>query len=256
MLVPMEYRMKLYVNLQKESEKRMETCIECKDVKKVYVMGKEQVEALKGVSVSVQKGEFVALVGKSGSGKSTLLNMLAGLERPTEGEIYLNNEPLHKLNEMKITNLRKKHVGFIFQSYNLLPTRSALENVCLPLVFNRYKDRERYKLGKEMLEAVGLGDRLYHKPNQMSGGQQQRVSIARAFINNPDIVFADEPTGNLDSKTTREVMQIMMNLIKRNNQTFIMVTHDEEMSQYADRIIYIKDGLIEMIKTNNRKQIS
>jgi putative ABC transport system ATP-binding protein len=232
----------------------MEACIECKNVKKIYIMGKEQVEALKGIDLTVQRGEFVALVGKSGSGKSTLLNMLAGLERPTEGEIYLNQEPLHKLSEMKITGVRKRHVGFIFQSYNLLQTRSALENVSLPLLFNRFSDKERHKRGKEMLEAVGLGDRLYHKPNQMSGGQQQRVSIARAFINNPDIVFADEPTGNLDSRTTREVMQIMLEMIKKHNQTFIMVTHDDEMSLYADRIVYIKDGLIDKIKVNDQKR--
>lgn len=223
----------------------MNALIECRNVKKVYVMGREQVEALKGINLKIQKDEFVALLGKSGSGKSTLLNMLAGLERPTEGEIYINEEPIHKLSEMKITNIRKKKVGFIFQSYNLLPTRSALENVCLPLVFNQISDKERFQRGKKMLEAVGLGERLYHKPNQLSGGQQQRVSIARAFINSPEIVFADEPTGNLDSKTTDEVMKLMINMIRKYHQTFIMVTHDEETSKYADRVIYIKDGYVE-----------
>ncbi|MHB8131009.1 MAG: ABC transporter ATP-binding protein [Mobilitalea sp.] len=230
----------------------METIIECINVKKTYIMGKEQVQALKGIDLKIEKGEFVALLGKSGSGKSTLLNMLAGLERPSDGEIYINREPLHKLNETKITNIRKKHVGFIFQSYNLLPTRSAIENVCLPLTFNRFNERERLRRGKDMLESVGLGDRLYHKPSQMSGGQQQRVSIARAFINNPEIVFADEPTGNLDTVTTKEVMKIMLDMIKTHHQTFIMVTHDEETSQYADRIVYIKDGLIEKIVINNK----
>ncbi len=231
----------------------MESLIKCINVKKTYLMGKERVDALRGISLEIAKGEYVALLGKSGSGKSTLLNMLAGLERPSEGEIYLNGEPIHKLNETLITNLRKKHVGFIFQSYNLLPTHSAIENVSLPLTFNRFGERERLRKGKEMLESVGLGDRLYHKPNQMSGGQQQRVSIARAFINNPEIVFADEPTGNLDSKTTAEVMKIMLDMIKKHHQTFIMVTHDEETSQYADRVVYINDGLIEKIVINHKK---
>ncbi|MBB2184027.1 ABC transporter ATP-binding protein [Lachnospiraceae bacterium MD1] len=226
--------------------------IKCINVKKTYIMGKEKVEALRGINLEIKKGEFVALLGKSGSGKSTLLNMLAGLERPSEGEIYLNQEPIHSLNETKITNIRKKHVGFIFQSYNLLPTRSAIENVCLPLTFNRFNERERLRRGKEMLISVGLGDRLYHKPNQMSGGQQQRVSIARAFINNPEIVFADEPTGNLDTKTTEEVMQIMLGMIQKHNQTFVMVTHDEELSYYADRIFYMKDGLVEKVVDNKK----
>lgn len=225
----------------------MNTLLECIGVTKTYVMGKERVDALKGIDLKIEKGEFIALLGKSGSGKSTLLNMLAGLEKPTTGQIFLKNEPLHKLNETKITNLRKKHVGFIFQSYNLLPTHTALENVTLPLVFNRLTEKERFKRGRDMLASVGLDDRLHHKPNQMSGGQQQRVSIARAFINRPEIVFADEPTGNLDSKTTEEVISLMLGMIKMYNQTFIMVTHDEETSQYADRIVYIKDGLIDHI---------
>lgn len=225
----------------------MGSLIECKNVVKTYVMGTEKVDALKGISLTIEQGEFIALLGKSGSGKSTLLNMLAGLERPTSGEIYVKNEPIHSLSETKITNIRKKHIGFIFQSYNLLPTHTALENVTLPLVFNRVRELEKTQRGREMLEAVGLGDRLNHKPQQMSGGQQQRVSIARAFINKPEIIFADEPTGNLDSKTTEEVMGLMLKMIKEYNQTFIMVTHDPETSQYADRIIYLKDGHIEKI---------
>ncbi|MBC7958299.1 MAG: ABC transporter ATP-binding protein [Vallitaleaceae bacterium] len=221
--------------------------IECRALTKTYVMGKERVDALKGIDLKIEKGEFVALLGKSGSGKSTLLNMLAGLERPTTGEVYVKEEPLHSLSETKITNIRKKHVGFIFQSYNLLPNHTALENVTLPLIFNRLSERERHKRGKAMLAAVGLEERLNHKPNQMSGGQQQRVSIARAFINQPEIVFADEPTGNLDTKTAQEVIKLMLDMIKEYNQTFIMVTHDEETSQYADRIVYIKDGLVDRI---------
>lgn len=230
----------------------MEPIIECRNVTKTYVMGKERVDALKGINLSIEKGEFVALLGKSGSGKSTLLNMLAGLEKPTEGEIYLRKEPIHTLSETKITNLRKKYVGFIFQSYNLLPTRSAIENVCLPLLFNRLGRGERIRRGKEILGSVGLGERLHHKPSQMSGGQQQRVSIARAFINSPEIVFADEPTGNLDSKTTEEVMKLMLDIIRKDQSTFILVTHDEETSRYADRIVYLRDGSIEKIVTPAR----
>ncbi len=231
----------------------MSTLLECRNVTKTYIMGKEKVDALKGIDLKIEKGEFVALLGKSGSGKSTLLNMLAGLEKPTSGEIYLKDEPIHQMNETKITNLRKKYVGFIFQSYNLLATHTALENVTLPLIFNRFTERERAIRGKEMLASVGLEDRLNHKPNQMSGGQQQRVSIARAFINRPEIVFADEPTGNLDSRTTEDVITLMLDMIKKYEQTFIMVTHDEETSRYADRIIYLKDGVIDHIVVKKDK---
>lgn len=227
--------------------KNMETIIQCKDLVKVYTMGSEKVHALNGIDLEVKRGEFIALLGKSGSGKSTLLNMLAGLEKPTSGEVMINEHHLEKLSETKITNIRKKHVGFIFQSYNLLPTHTALENVMLPLVFNGMKKKKRVARAKEMLELVGLGDRIHHKPSEMSGGQQQRVSIARAFVNNPEIVFADEPTGNLDTNTTEEVMELMLRLIKENNQTFIMVTHDPETSEYANKVVHMKDGIIEQI---------
>lgn len=231
----------------------METIISCKNLKKTYYMGKEHVDALRGINMEIKKGEFIALLGKSGSGKSTLLNMLAGLEQPTEGEVVIKDYHLEQLDETKITNVRKKHVGFIFQSYNLLPTHTAMENVMLPLVFNNLSRKERVRRAKEMLEAVGLGDRLDHKPNQMSGGQQQRVSIARAFVNNPEIVFADEPTGNLDSLTSESVMEIMTGMIKKHNQTFIMVTHDDETSEQADKIVHIKDGLVDRIYDNNKR---
>lgn len=230
----------------------METIISCKNLKKTYYMGKEHVDALRGINMEIKKGEFIALLGKSGSGKSTLLNMLAGLEKPTEGEVVIKDYHLEQLDETKITNVRKKHVGFIFQSYNLLPTHTAMENVMLPLVFNNLSRKERVRRAKEMLEAVGLGDRLDHKPNQMSGGQQQRVSIARAFVNNPEIVFADEPTGNLDSLTSERVMEIMTGMIKKHDQTFIMVTHDDETSEQADKIVHIKDGLVDRIYDNNK----
>lgn len=232
----------------------MDTIISCKDLKKTYFMGKEHVDALKGINLEVKKGEFITLLGKSGSGKSTLLNMLAGLEPPTAGHVTIKDYHLEKMNETQITKVRKKHVGFIFQSYNLLPTHTALENVMLPLVFNNMKSKERIAKATQILEAVGLADRLDHKPNQMSGGQQQRVSIARAFVNNPEIVFADEPTGNLDTNTSEEVMEIMTSMIKLHHQTFVMVTHDEETSENADRIVHMKDGLIDRIWDNNKKE--
>lgn len=225
--------------------------ITCKNLQKHYTMGSEVVKALRGINLEIEAGEHVALLGKSGSGKSTLLNMLAGLEKPTEGIITLNDYPIHQLNESKVTNIRKKHVGFIFQSYNLLPTHTALENVMLPLLFNNIPKKERIQRATGILDKVGLGDRLHHKPSEMSGGQQQRVSIARAFVNNPDIVFADEPTGNLDTKTTEEIMSIMLEMIKTYKQTFIMVTHDDETAGYADRVIHLKDGLIHKIIQSN-----
>lgn len=231
----------------------MEQIITCDGLQKHYTMGDEIVKALRGINLEIYKGEHVALLGKSGSGKSTLLNMLAGLEKPTSGEIMVKEYPIHKLNETKVTNIRKKHVGFIFQSYNLLPTHTALENVMLPLLFNNVTKKERIDRATDILTKVGLGDRLHHKPSEMSGGQQQRVSIARAFVNNPEIVFADEPTGNLDTKTTEEIMQIMMEMINTYNQTFIMVTHDDETADYADRVIHLKDGNIDRIVKNNKE---
>ena len=227
----------------------MENILYCNDLKKTYVMGNEEIHALNGINLEVKRGEFIALLGKSGSGKSTLLNMLAGLEKPSSGEVVLKDFHLEKMSETKITNLRKQYVGFIFQSYNLLPTHTALENVMLPLVFNNISKKERIEKAKHMLELVGLEDRVYHKPNQMSGGQQQRVSIARAFVNNPEIVFADEPTGNLDSRTSEDIMEIMMSMIRQHKQTFIMVTHDEETSENADKVVHVLDGKVDKIWT-------
>ena len=227
----------------------MENILYCNDLKKTYVMGNEEIHALNGINLEVKRGEFIALLGKSGSGKSTLLNMLAGLEKPSSGEVVLKDFHLEKMSETKITNLRKQYVGFIFQSYNLLPTHTALENVMLPLVFNNISKKERIEKAKHMLELVGLEDRVYHKPNQMSGGQQQRVSIARAFVNNPEIVFADEPTGNLDSRTSEDIMDIMMSMIRQHKQTFIMVTHDEETSENADKVVHVLDGKVDKIWT-------
>lgn len=221
--------------------------IEVKNVRKVYRMGDEKVIALDSVNFSIEQGEFCCLLGTSGSGKSTLLNLMAGLEKPTKGEIKIKDKHVEKMNEKQLAVFRRNHVGFVFQSYNLLPALTAMENVSLPLIFKGISKSVRDKRAADMLKAVGLEKRLKHKPSQMSGGQQQRVSIARAFIGNPEIVFADEPTGNLDTKTTREVMDLMTTMARKNKQTLIIVTHDVEIADYADKIIHVRDGNIERI---------
>ncbi|MDF2675602.1 MAG: macrolide transporter ATP-binding protein [Clostridiales bacterium] len=221
--------------------------IDIKNVRKVYRMGDEKVIALDSVSFSIEKGEFCCLLGTSGSGKSTLLNLMAGLEKPTKGEIKIKDKHVEKMSEKQLAVFRRNNVGFVFQSYNLLPMLTALENVSLPLIFKGISRNFRDKRATEMLKAVGLEKRLKHKPSQMSGGQQQRVSIARAFIGNPEIVFADEPTGNLDTKTTKEVMDLITTMARKNNQTLIIVTHDVEIAEYADKIIHVRDGNIEKI---------
>jgi len=216
--------------------------IEVNDLRKVYKLGKERVIALDNINIKINKGEICCILGTSGSGKSTLLNMLAGLEKPTKGEIIIKNYRVSSLSEKKLATFRQKYIGFVFQSYNLIPTLTALENVALPLVFKRIGKRKRTQLSAKMLKLVGLGTHLKHKPTQMSGGQQQRVGIARAFVAHPAVVFADEPTGNLDSKTTIEVILLMVKIAKDNNQTLIIVTHDKEIAEYADRIVQLKDG--------------
>jgi len=224
--------------------------IQLKNVRKVYRVGDEKIVALNGIDLDIEQGEICCLLGTSGSGKSTMLNLMAGLEKPTRGSIIIGNVEISRLNERKLAIFRRDNVGFIFQSYNLLPTLTALENVALPLVFKRVPKKTRNKRAREMLEAVGLGDRLNHKPSQMSGGQQQRVGIARALVTRPEIVFADEPTGNLDSKTSREVMELVTGICRENNQTLIIVTHDLNIAMYADRIVHILDGAIQKIEYN------
>lgn len=233
----------------------MESIIELNNVRKVYRMGDEKIIALDDINLKVYAGEVLCLLGTSGSGKSTLLNMMAGLEKPTKGEIIIKNNHIEKMSEDQLAMFRQKYIGFVFQSYNLLPTFSALENVTLPLIFRNASKSQRENKAKKMLEAVGLEKRLYHKPSQMSGGQQQRVSIARAFVNNPNIVFADEPTGNLDTRTTLEIMDLIKGMAKQHNQTLIIVTHDVEISSYADRIVYIRDGNIEKIVNNKNIEV-
>lgn len=223
--------------------------ISVKDLYKIYNVGEEKVHALNGVSFDVNEGEFVAIVGKSGSGKSTLLNMLAGLEKPTKGEINIAGVDIHKLNENKLVRFRRRNVGFIFQSFNLIGSMDARMNVAMPLMFKGVPEKERLKMADEMIKLVGLEKHRHHKPNQMSGGQQQRIGIARALVVNPSIVFADEPTGNLDSNTTDEIISLIRKMVSEQKKTLIMVTHDNELAKVADRIIRIKDGEIENIET-------
>ena len=208
----------------------METIIRVKDLRKVYKLGSEKVVALDCINLEIHKGEVLCILGTSGSGKSTLLNQLAGLEKPTRGGVYIGKKNISRMSEDQLARFRQKNVGFVFQSYNLLNSQTALENVSMPLMFRGVDKRTREKSALQMLHRVGLGERCKHRPNQMSGGQQQRVGIARAFVSKPAIVFADEPTGNLDSKTTIEVMEMMVRLARENNQTFILVTHDQELS--------------------------
>lgn len=225
-------------------EENRKTVIEVGDLYKIYRVGASRVRALNGVDFSIYKGEFCAIVGTSGSGKSTLLNMLAGLEKPTKGEIVIAGEHIENKSENQLVRFRREHIGFIFQSFNLMPTMSAVENVALPLNFQGIGKAERTKRAEEVLKLVGLEKHKKHKPLQMSGGQQQRVGIARALVVKPEIIFADEPTGNLDSRTSAEVMQLMKKIIREQNQTLIMVTHDDHLAEFADRIFRISDGKI------------
>ncbi|MCR5431286.1 MAG: ABC transporter ATP-binding protein [Lachnospiraceae bacterium] len=230
-----------------------EPIIEVKNAKKIYKMGKERIRAVDGVSFTVDKGEFCCLLGTSGSGKSTLLNLMAGIEKLSSGQILIKGESIGGMSENKLSKFRQENLGFVFQSYNLIGSMTALENVELPLVFKRIRGGKRKKMAKRILKQVGLKDRIGHKPKEMSGGQQQRVGIARAFVSKPDIVFADEPTGNLDSKTTIEVMELIKAMAQKNNQTIVMVTHDKKLSEYADKIIHILDGKIESVEITNHE---
>ncbi len=233
----------------------MEPLIKLKNLYKIYRMGDEKINALNGVSLDINKGECVCLIGPSGSGKSTLLNLCAGLENPTKGEVIIQNIHLEKLNEAEKTKFRQLNVGFVFQAYNLIPTLNAIENVGLGLTFKGVPKAKRDEMAKKILTEVGLGNRLYHKPTEMSGGQQQRVSIARAFVDKPKIIFADEPTGNLDSKTSMEVIALMTNMVHEAGSTLIVVTHDIETSIYSDKIVHFRDGKIEKIETQTPEPI-
>jgi len=215
-----------------------------KNISKVYPLGQERVIALRDVNLNIREGEFCCIVGTSGSGKSTLLHLIAGLEKPTRGDIIIDGQYVNKMSETRLARFRQEHIGFIFQSYNLMPTLTARDNVALPLVFRGMPKRERNKRALQMLGRVGLETHTKHKPTQMSGGQQQRVGIARAFIGHPQIVFADEPTGNLDTRTREDVMRVMIDISRRGRRTLVMVTHDIDLAKYADRVISIRDGRI------------
>jgi putative ABC transport system ATP-binding protein len=221
--------------------------IEIKNVKKIYRMGSERICAVDDVNFEINKGEFCCLLGTSGSGKSTLLNLMAGIEKASGGQILIKGKDVRKMSEKQLAKFRQKYLGFVFQSYNLLNSMTALENVEFPLVFKRVPGRKRRKMAKDMLIKVGLGGRINHRPKQMSGGQQQRVGIARAFVAKPEIVFADEPTGNLDTRTTMEVMKLIKQIARDNRQTIVMVTHDPRLADFADKIIRILDGKIQSV---------
>ena len=233
-------------------EKTREPAIQVKNLYKIFRVGNEKVRALNGVDLTIYKGEFCAIVGTSGSGKSTMLNMLAGLEKPTKGEVIVAGEHLEKMNENQLVKFRREHVGFIFQSFNLLGTMNAIENVALPLTFRGVDKKIREAKAVEMLKLVGLPKHMKHRPNEMSGGQQQRLGVARALVLDPEIIFADEPTGNLDSKTSAEVLGLMRKVVTEKNQTMVMVTHDNHLAGFADRIFHIIDGKI--VKIEDRSE--
>jgi putative ABC transport system ATP-binding protein len=223
--------------------------ISIKNLKKTYKIGEEIIEALKDVSLTIYKNEYVALMGPSGSGKSTLMNMLGCLDSPTAGEYILNTISVAKMSDNELAEVRNKEIGFVFQTFNLLPRASTLDNVALPLVYAGYSKADRINRAKEVLESVGLGNRVNHKPNELSGGQRQRVAIARALVNDPAIILADEPTGNLDSKTSVEIMGLFEEIHKKGN-TIILVTHEEDIALHAHRIVRLKDGLVESDSPN------
>ncbi len=227
----------------------MEPIISIKELRKTYIMGSEKVHALKSVTIDIQPNEYVALMGPSGSGKSTLMNLLGCLDTPTEGEYILNGSNVSTMEDNELAEIRNKDIGFVFQTFNLLPRLTSLDNVALPLVYAGIPKTKRAEQAATSLEAVGLGDRMDHKPNELSGGQRQRVAIARALVNNPAIILADEPTGNLDTKTSIEIMEIFERLHQSGN-TIIVVTHEPDIAQHAHRIIRLRDGLVEKDEKN------
>ena len=219
--------------------------IDLKDIVKIYQMGKVQVHALRGVSLQVRRGEMLAIMGPSGSGKSTLMNIIGALDTPTQGQYFLEGQDVSQLNDNQLAEIRNKRIGFVFQNFNLLPRLTALEQVELPLIYaGGISRKERRRRAQEALEMVGLGDRLHHRPNELSGGQQQRVAIARALVNHPSIILADEPTGNLDSRSGAEVMYIFQRLNREQGITIVLVTHEPDIARHAQRIVHLRDGCI------------
>ncbi|MEO9210122.1 MAG: ABC transporter ATP-binding protein [Ginsengibacter sp.] len=233
----------------------MNAIIQLENIQKSYYLGKQELKVLKGISLEIFKEEYVALMGPSGSGKSTLMNILGCLDSPTGGHYVLNDADVSKMMDDDLAEVRNKEIGFVFQQFNLLPRLTAEENVALPLIYNGTSKKLRTELALEMLDRVGLADRSHHKPNELSGGQNQRVAIARALVNNPSIILADEPTGNLDSKTSVEIMHIF-DKIQADGNTVILVTHEEDIAHYAHRIIRLKDGIIEHDNRNTPSEVS
>ena len=225
--------------------------IETREISKIYRMGSQTVNALQSISISIDRGEYVAFMGPSGSGKSTLMNIVGCLDTPTSGTYMLNNKLVSEMTENELADTRNKEIGFVFQTFNLLPRASALENIALPLIYAGYNKSERNEMAMQALESVGLADRAHHRPNELSGGQRQRVAIARALVNSPSIILADEPTGNLDTKTSYDIMNLFQELHDKGN-TIIMVTHEDDIAHYAHRIIRLRDGLIEWDRKNEK----
>lgn len=226
--------------------------IVARDLKKIYRTDAARIRALNGVDVSIMPGEHCAILGTSGSGKSTLLSILAGLEHPTSGKIFIMRHPIHAMSEKELVDFRLHNIGFVFQSFNLMGTMTAVENVAMPLMFQGVSKAVREEKAARLLKKMGLGRQLRSRPSQLSGGQQQRVSIARALISRPEIIFADEPTGNLDSVTSTQIMDLMSEVADRRGSTLIFVTHDEDQAQYADRVLHIRDGLVDRVETHPR----
>lgn len=224
--------------------KMKKSIIKLKNVWRIYKMGEVEVPAIRGIDLEVKKGEFLAIVGPSGCGKSTLMNMVGALDWPNKGKIYLENKDISAMTESELANIRGRKIGFVFQQFNLIQTLDALNNVALPMIFQGMSESERKKRASKLLTSMGLGDRMKHKPNELSGGQQQRVAIARALANDPDMILADEPTGNLDSKSGKQIMDFLGDLHINKGKTIVMVTHDLHLVQYAHRVIYLKDGQI------------
>ena len=230
----------------------MDRIIEIRDLTKEYKMGKVTVPALNGIDIEIYEGEFVAIQGPSGSGKSTAMNLVGCLDVPTKGKIFLEGEDISEMTESEIAQLRVQKIGFVFQQFNLINTLSAIENIALPMTFQGISIEKRTNQAKKILSSLDLKERGEHKPNELSGGQQQRIAIARSLANDPDIVLADEPTGNLDSKTGKYIIDLLIKLNKQKNKTIIMVTHDNQLSKYAQKIFYLKDGKITNIKINKK----
>lgn len=232
----------------------MKDVIRTEHIAKVYVMGTEEVYALRDISITIKQGEYVALMGPSGSGKSTLMNMIGCLDTPSKGQYFLDGQDVSRMTDNQLAEVRNKKIGFVFQTFNLLPRSSALDNVTLPLIYAGMGSADRKKRGEAVLKQVGLGDRMTHQPNELSGGQRQRVAVARALVNNPALILADEPTGNLDSKTSIEIMGLFQEIHQKGN-TIVVVTHEEEIARHAHRIIRLKDGLVETDEVNENVQM-